>query len=197
MNRNRCRLYSATLILAGFALNGAAACDASAPGSSDRDRGGPMQPEPVVLSDADIAAILSAINTAELQQAQIALQSAQLPEVIAFARAMAIMHGDAEQRGSALFAQLGISPRQNPVSEALTAEATAFTASFGEASDGSFDRTYILSQIGMHERGLSVIDTQLLPSAQRPEVRAELERARAMIVEHLERARQILRSMGG
>ncbi|AUX35005.1 MULTISPECIES: DUF4142 domain-containing protein [Sorangium] len=197
MNRKRCELCTVVLFVFGCGLFGSAACSTEDIADlSGRDRGTPEQQGPVVVSDAEIAAVVSAVNASEMRRAQVALQSAQLPAVLDFARAMLHMHSEAEQRQSAFFAQLGISPRQNPVSAALVADATAFTASFS-ASDGSFDRKYILTEIKAHSSGLSLIDEQLLPRAQSPEVRAELERFRATVVAaHLASAEQVLRSMG-
>ncbi|WP_437512052.1 DUF4142 domain-containing protein [Sorangium sp. So ce1099] len=197
MLRRQCSLSSAGLFLVGFALLGSAACSVESAERSDRGRGAPEQQGPVVLSDADIAAVVSAMNTGEIQQAHIALRSARLPAVIDFARHMDLMHGEAERRQSTLFARLGIVPRPNAVSESLVAEAASFTTSLRDEPAGAFDRTYILAQVAMHQRGLSLLDAQLLPRAQSPEVRAELEQARAEVAAHLASAEQILSSMGG
>ncbi|WP_437313967.1 DUF4142 domain-containing protein [Sorangium sp. So ce385] len=198
MNRKRCELCPVVLFVAGCALFGPAGCSTEDIADlSGRDRGTPEQQGPVVVSDAEIAAVVSAVNASEIHRAQVALQSAQLPAVLDFARSMLRMHTEAEQRQSVFFAQLGVSPRQNPVSAALVADATAFTVSYS-ASDGSFDRKYILTEIKAHSSGLSLIDEQLLPRAQSPEVRAELEMFRDTVVAaHLASAERVLQSMGG
>lgn len=219
MLRRHYKVSSAWLLLVGCTWIGLSACGLEGVDLADQQRGAPAPPviapappviapeppvaapeppvaaEPFVTSDSEIAAVVSAINVGEIQQAEMALQNAQHPDVIEYAEEMLLLHGEAERRQSTLLARLRILPRQNPVSEAVAAEAEALLTSLREEAIVSFDRAYIHAQIAMHQRGLSLLDAQLLPRAQSAELRAELEKSRTEVADHLARAEEIASSL--
>jgi putative membrane protein len=50
---------------------------------------------------------------------------------------------------------------------------------------------YIDSQVTEHQKVLDTVDQQLLPSAQSPEVRDALQKAREKVAAHLEEAKRL------
>ena len=181
-----------------LAVAGVAACGGQNGGSAgaDDEATGEAPTAGQVRSDAEIAAVASTLNMGEIQQAEIAQAKAQSPEIKSFAQHMISEHGNAERRQAALLGGLGVAPQENEVSRAIRAEAGAMTASLRDQPPGpSFDRAYADSQVAMHQRGLQVLDTQLIPKAERPELRQELVQTRASVARHLAQAQALQASL--
>src|SRR4051794_10020175 len=80
---------------------------------------------PDVGSDNNIAASLNAANAGEIQAGMLAQNQATDANVKAFAGRMVSEHGTAQQRQSALFARLGITPMDDGNSQQLKDDAQA------------------------------------------------------------------------
>lgn len=198
MVRHVSKLHGRALgALAVLAIAGISACSEKHYAVPTPAAGGPNDrpAASAVRSDADIAAVTSALNAGEIEQAEIARTKARAPDVQSFATHMIADHSDAQRRQTALFNGLGIKPLENDVSRALTAEAGAVTTSLREEAAGAFDAAYMDSQVKMHQRGLQVLETQLIPLAERPEVRAELQRTRDAVAHHLAQAQTLRASL--
>ena len=81
----------------------------------------PPEPKPETLSDAQIAAITDAANSAEIAQAKIAQVKSKDAGVKAFAAMMIVHHGEAKQKQ----AKLKLKTEESGVSTAMHADAGA------------------------------------------------------------------------
>jgi predicted outer membrane protein len=147
--------------------------------------------------DGNIAAVLRVANQGEIDTGELAQMQAQDTAVKAFAQRMASEHGAAQQRQSALYTRLGITPADNATSRRLQTEARTALDMLRMETGARFDVAYLESQITMHMRVLGLIDSELLPAVRSSELRAELQRMRSEIVMHLQEAQRLRGMLGG
>jgi putative membrane protein len=149
-------------------------------------------PAPPPLSDGEIAAISKAANDGEIEMAKIAKTRAKDKRVKEFANMMVKDHGDANKRESALVKRASITAIDNESSRKLTDDAKTRTDTLKSTDKGAeFDRAYIDSQVQVHTAVLDMITNQMLPAAQNPELKAELEAMRGTVEAHLTQAKDI------
>ena len=55
----------------------------------------------------------------------------------------------------------------------------------------AFDKAYIDKQVAMHEEVVSMMQDELIPNAQNPQLKAALDKAAPKVQSHLKAARQI------
>jgi putative membrane protein len=143
------------------------------------------------LTDGQIAAILSTVDSAEIEQAQVALQRATRPEIRDFATHMVEQHTAAKQAGAQLASQAGLQPASSPKAQELQATGAKTLETMNAADASNFDITYIDGQIEQHATVLKLIEDQLTPAVNNPALRDQLSNARGMVQQHLDQARRI------
>jgi putative membrane protein len=191
------RLPGLLLLVVGIGVAGGCSKDASEPqpGASQGNEAPPVPATGTVpltkLSDGQIAAILTTVDDAEIEQAQVALQHATNPEVRAFATHMVEQHTAAKQAGAQLAAQAALKPVESPKSQELQAAGAQTLARLKAADHANFDITYLSAQIEQHAEVLKLIEDQLLPAVNAPALRDHLSTARGMVQQHLDEARRI------
>lgn len=140
---------------------------------------------------SNIAAIVNAANAGEIQAGQLAQAQATSQDVKNFATRMVTEHSAMQQRQGALFARLGITPVEDATSRQLQDETRNMLAVLRTRSSSTFDLAYIEGQLAMHARLLDLLDNNLLPGAQRDELRADLQMMRGDVANHLQAARAV------
>jgi putative membrane protein len=154
------------------------------PGDSDAVSGADAPSPASPLSDQQIAAVTDAVNTAEIEQAQLAQSKSTNDKVQSFAGMMIEHHGQAKRKQ----ATLGIAEAESPLSLKLAADTHTTMEQLKQKSGAEFDRAYLQAQVDGHRKVLDAIDKQLLPDAKNPQLKAYLEELRPQVAEHLQRA---------
>lgn len=156
----------------------------------------PAEPAVPKLTDAEIAAIVKAANTGELEQAKIAKSRAKNKAVKDFAAMMVKDHTDMIKSGDAVLKKAGIEAKDNEISAHMTDEAKTTLEKLKSTAKGAdFDKAYIDAQVNAHTQVLESIDKQLMPNVQNADLKAELERARPKVEAHLGHAKEIQTSL--
>ncbi|MFN2433087.1 MAG: DUF4142 domain-containing protein [Gemmatimonadota bacterium] len=148
------------------------------------------------ISDSEITAVVSTVNQAEIQAAQLALQKGTSPQVKDFAQKMVNEHKGLQQQARSTAEQGDAEPDPNALSARLQADAEQSLETLRAASGTEFDRAYIDSQVTMYRKVLDTIDDQLLPSADDAELQRVLQEARTSVSEHLNQAEEIQQTLG-
>jgi putative membrane protein len=143
------------------------------------------------LSDGQIAQILTTVDDAEIEQAQLALKKARDPEIQAFANHMIEQHTASKQAGAQLVAQSQLHPTDSPKAQELQQAGAQMMSKLNAADENNFDITYIDGQIEEHNQVLTLIKAQLLPVVNDTGLRNHLNNAQAMVEQHIQRAQQI------
>ncbi|HZO17604.1 MAG TPA: DUF4142 domain-containing protein [Gemmatimonadaceae bacterium] len=143
------------------------------------------------LTDANIAAIVVAANSIDVENGKLAIERATDAEIRKFAHTMITDHTGVNKAAVDLVTRLKVTPVESPTSRALVASANETRASLGTRSGLDFDRAYIANEVTYHRAVLSAVDDALIPSAQNPELRSLLVSVRPAFVAHLEHAESL------
>ena len=144
------------------------------------------------LNDGQVAAVLRAINVAEIDQAKIAVGKAKEPAVKHFAETMIAQHGQAVKDVDQLDTKLNLRPTESQLATELRVNATSTENKLTQNNDSSFDKAYIMSQIDAHRQALDTIDSRLMPAVRSEDLRQMLQALRPKVADHLQMAQTIL-----
>jgi putative membrane protein len=146
-------------------------------------------------SDANIVALLDHANEADSTAGAVAAKKATNPQVKQFARLMMGEHHALREQGKKLAGKLNVTP-QPPVNDPVTQLASAETSALESAPKGAaFDSTYIDQEIKAHEAVLDLA-SRAHDSAQNPELKTLIEKAKPVIEKHLNQAKDIQGKLG-
>lgn len=190
------------LIVGAAALAGCSKGDASEhatqPAASQGDEATPQEPLAVdnsratsQLSDSQILGILATVDSGEIEQARFAFSQANDPRVKEYAEHMIEQHTDSTKKLTALASENGMTPTASNNSTALQTKSQNILAGLKNATDASFDATYMQAQIQQHQEVLDMLHSQLLPASRSDAVSAQLKSAHSMVQAHLNEARRI------
>lgn len=149
------------------------------------------QPAPTPLTDANIAAIVVAANSIDVENGKLAIERATDAEIRKFAQTMITDHTGVNKAAVDLVTRLKVTPVESPTSSALVASANETRASLATRSRSDFDRAYIANEVAYHRAVLSAVDDALIPSAQNAELRSLLVSVRPAFVAHLQHAESL------
>jgi putative membrane protein len=192
------RLLGAVLIaiLAAGCAGGDEEEDTAAPADSVSTAPAAAPAAPAV-PDAEIAAILAASDTAEIQPSQLALQKAQNAGVKEYAQRMVNDHGMLSDSLAAMARANNLNPAPNAMSQQIQSQTQTTLQSLQGLSGAAFDSAYVRAMADSHQMALTTIDSQLIPSAQNPQLRTAIEqKVRPAVAMHLEQIQQIQGSLG-
>lgn len=154
------------------------------------------QESPPPANDAQIVAIVSASNEGEIREGRMAKSKASNREVKAFADKMVTDHSRLEKSSTTLASKLQMKPEESPTSQKLKASAMQDEQKLNGLSGMEFDKAYVEAQIKDHQTVLDTLDRKLIPNAKNSELKAELQKARPVIADHLQHAQQLQSSLG-
>jgi putative membrane protein len=177
-------LFLATLLIAG-------ACASGSMENADSMAAAPQAQQPAPLTDANIAAIVVAANTIDIDNGKLALERSRTETIRQFAQTMITDHSGVNKAAVDLVTKLKVTPVANATSTGLVESANATRTSLRARSGADFDRAYIANEVDYHRAVLSAIDDALIPSAQNSELRALLVSVRPAIAAHLHHAESL------
>jgi putative membrane protein len=142
-------------------------------------------------ADGHIANIAMVANEGEAQQGSAAATRATSADVRSFAQMMVSDHTSALNAARDTASRAGITPLENDTTNALRTGTPVVISNLNTYSGAEYDRHYMQYQIDLHQWLLNALDTQLIPMAQSPELKALLQTQRGAVASHLEQARSI------
>ena len=168
-----------------------APADTGAPGANS---GAPAATPKGGMTDANIVALLDAVNKADSTGGAVASKKATRADVKAFARLMMSEHHAMRLEGQQLAKQLGVEPKppeRDPLAPYVASEMKALQTT---PKGAEFDRTYIDNEVTIHQAVLDLAN-QARVTTQTPEVRQLIEKAIPVIRKHLEQAQSIQKQL--
>jgi putative membrane protein len=142
-------------------------------------------------NDAQIAAIVVAANTVDVDAGKLAKSKTTSKEVRAFADRMVTDHTGVNKQAVALVQKLHVTPEENDTSKTLKQDGASTLARLKGLSGKAFDKAYVDNEVSYHETVIDALDKTLIPSASNSELKGLLVKVRPAFVEHLEHARHI------
>jgi putative membrane protein len=163
----------ATTVAATFALCGAAAHAQSAP------------------DDAQIAGIVVAANSVDIDAGKLAQKKTKNKEVKDFARQMVTDHTGVNQQAVALVTKLKVTPQESELSKSLKQGGSDNLAKLKGLKGKAFDKAYVAHEVVYHQAVIDALDKTLIPNARNAELKDTLVKVRPAFVAHLEHARHL------
>ena len=154
------------------------------------------QGSPANLSDPEVAHVAVTANRIDIDQARLVESRTQNAEVRQFAATMIRDHTAVNEQAAALATRLGVTPKDNPVSQSLVAGAIEARKTIEAESGAGFDRAYMDREVGYHQAVLDALDTVLIPTTENADLRKLLVDVRPAIAAHLEHARRVRAALG-
>lgn len=142
-------------------------------------------------TDPQIAHIAYTAGVIDIDAATLALSKTANDEVRAFAQSMLDDHQAVNDQALGLVKKLGVTPEDNPTSQALTEAAEAKQAELSGLDGAAFDRAYVDNEVAFHQQVLEALDTVLIPSTSNEELKSLLETGYKLFDGHLQHAEHV------
>jgi putative membrane protein len=149
------------------------------------------------VTDPQIAAIVVAANTVDIEAGKLAQSKTANEKVRQFADTMVNDHTAVNKAAVALVTKLGVTPEESETSRGLTASGEQTRARLNGLSGKEFDREYIANEVAYHKLVIDAVDKTLIPNAQNAELKATLVSVRPALVAHLEHAEHLQAELAG
>jgi putative membrane protein len=147
------------------------------------------------LSDPEVAHVAVTANSIDIDLAKLAQERAKGAEIKKFAATMITDHTAVNQQAAALAGKLGVTPKDNQVSQSLSQGAKEARAKIEPLKGPGFDRAYIEREVAYHQAVLDALDQVLIPTTSNAELKKLLVDVRPAIAAHLEHAKQLSQSL--
>jgi putative membrane protein len=108
---------------------------------------------------------------------------------------MANDHQSVINQAVALVTKLKVTPKDNAVSQSLTADAAKTKTMLQSKSAASFDKAYIDNEVAYHKAVISTVETVLIPQAANAELKALLQNVLPTLKAHLEHAEMVQKTV--
>lgn len=154
------------------------------------------QTAPPDLTDAEVAHVAVTANTIDADLGKFAASRSGHRDVRQFATTMSKDHPAVNQKAAALASRLGVTPKDNGVSQSLLRGAADARAALEPLQGSAFDRAYMDREIGYHQAVLDALDGLLIPTTSNADLRKLLEDVRPAFAAHLAYAKQVREGLG-
>lgn len=148
-------------------------------------------PAAPTLTDAQILKVIMVENSADSTHGSQAIRKATAPDVKAFGRKTVADHTALNKKATALAKKLNLTPAPSDLSTDLQKKANDTTQDLQGKSGADFDKAYVDEEVPYHETLVNVVEQQLIPNAQNPELKQLLEEERAGAQQHLDILKKI------
>jgi len=149
------------------------------------------------LTDPEIASVAVTANQVDINYATLAKEKSKNKDVLKFAETMAADHKAVIDQAVALVTKLGVTPKDNALSQKLNADAEKTKKSLSEKSGDAFDKAYIDNEVAYHKAVISVVETILIPQSQNAELKALLQKVLPTLKTHLSHAEMVQKMFKG
>ena len=150
---------------------------------------------PAKLTDPEIASVAVTADQIDIDYAAIAKAKSKNKDVLEFAATMARDHGSVNAKAIALAKKLGVTPKDNPTTQSLLAQAATTKDMLNSKTGADFDKAYVDNEVAYHKAAIGVVENTLIPDATNPELKSLLQSALPIFKGHLEHAEMIQKKL--
>ncbi len=143
------------------------------------------------LSDPEVAHVAVTANSIDIELARFAQSRVGSKEVKQFAEVMIRDHTAVNEKAAALARKLGVTPKDNAVSQSLLKGAAEARASLEPRKGADLDRAYMDREVVYHQAVLDALDGLLIPTTSNAELKTLLTEVRPAFAAHLEHAKMV------
>lgn len=142
-------------------------------------------------TDATIAGVELAANSTDVSYAKLAPNRAQSAAVQDYAARMLTDHSAIDRSMRELLDAIRLDGEESPVSLAYRDVSTAKRAQLRASAGRVFDSAYVNNDVAFHTQLVGLLDKQLVPKAQNPQLRQALASIFTAEVAHLAHAQRV------
>lgn len=146
-------------------------------------------------NDAQIAAIVVAANSVDIDAGKLAEKKGHDKQVKEFAKRMVTDHTGVNKQATELVTKLKVTPEENDTSKSLKDNGAKEMDKLKGLKGKAFDKEYVDNEVTYHQAVLDAIDKTLIPNAKNAELKTLLEKVRPAIDAHLQHAKHIQASL--
>src|SRR5665647_108972 len=143
------------------------------------------------LSDPEIASVAVVANQIDINYAKIAETRSKNADVLQFAQTMSNDHAAVIKQAVALVTKLGVTPKDNALSQKLLSDAEKTKKVLLSKSAKSFDKAYIDNEVAYHKAVIGAIEGLLIPESQNAELKKLLQDIVPALKAHLAHAEMV------
>lgn len=148
------------------------------------------------LSDPEVAHVAVTANSIDIDLAKLAQSRTGNPDVKQFATTMITDHSAVNAQATALATKLGVTPKDNAVSQSLLKGAAEARAAIEPLKGKAFDKAYIDREVAYHEAVIDALDKVLVPNTSNAELKKLLVDVRPAFEAHLAHAKKLQGALG-
>lgn len=148
----------------------------------------------ILMTDSQIFKILSTANNGEIKQAKTALPKLKMDEAKKYAEMMIKEHSANEKNAQALASRLQLISQTSNLSESLQNDSDKIVSKLNQVTSDT-DKNYMMSQVKVHRKVLTIIDKQLIPNTKNSELKNMLVQTRDAVAKHLKAAEDIFKKI--
>lgn len=143
------------------------------------------------LSDPEVAHVAVTADNIDIDAAKLAQSRTSNADVKQFAATMITDHSAVNAQATALATKLGVTPKDNTVSQSLLKGAADARKTIEPLKGKAFDKAYMDREVAYHQAVLDALDNLLIPTTENADLKKLLTDVRPVIAAHLEHAKKI------
>ena len=147
------------------------------------------------LSDAEVASVAVVANQIDIDNAKIAQERSKDDDVLKFAETMISDHKAVIAQAAALVKKLGVTPKDNAVSQQLQTDADKAGSMLRSKSGAAFDKAYIDHEVEYHKAVIDAVENLLIPETDNTELKELLQNVVPALQAHLEHAQMLQKQL--
>ncbi|MEZ2127169.1 MULTISPECIES: DUF4142 domain-containing protein [unclassified Sinorhizobium] len=142
-------------------------------------------------TDPQIAHIAYTAGEIDIEAAKQAIKISKNEDVVAFAKDMIRDHEAVNKQALDLVKKLKVKPEDNDTSKSLVKAAKAEHDRLSKLKGAAFDKAYVDNEVAYHKQVNKALETQLIPSAQNPDLKDLLETGLKVFQGHEQHAEHV------
>jgi len=143
------------------------------------------------LTDPEIASVAVTANQIDIDAGKFAKEKSKNQEVLKFAETMINDHQAVIDQAVALVKKLNVTPKDNAVSQKMSADAANTKKMLQSKSGKDFDKAYIDNEVSYHKAVIDAVQNVLIPQSQNAELKQLLQNIIPALKAHLEHAEMV------
>lgn len=147
------------------------------------------------LSNPEVASVAVVANQIDISYAEIAKKKSKDAEVLKFAQTMINDHNAVIAQAAALAKKLGVTPKDNAVSQKLLADAEKTKKALRSKSGNAFNKAYVDNEVAYHKAVIGAVEGLLIPETDNAELKELLQNVVPALKAHLGHAEMLQKSM--
>ena len=149
------------------------------------------------LSDAEVAYVAVTANQIDIDYAELARKKSKEADILQFAQTMANDHKAVIGKAAALAKKLGVTPKDNAVSQQLSADAAKTRKALQAKSGKAFNKAYIDNEVAYHKAVIAAVEGLLIPETENGELKELLQSIVPALKAHLGHAEMVQKKYAG